>query len=299
MEEAEIKKFNNFFNSIPKNYLIQKSNEELERNKKDFEKMKEYLDQGKCSFCGHSLNHFLDFSPCLHWLFYPKKFKPKKHFLKLYSKYSYHQIEAYLRWIANSDKAFQNINDLKEEKSDKKFIETTIKYKKFEWSFVCSYSDLKGHRNSYKGNRPHCHFQMKINDKVVIKYSSFHILFNKYDEFCFAVERGEFDKIKYVHIESAGMQSLIENVSDDDFIDNLQYTEDEENAGFRTQVLITADKGKTIPGDKIVELLERQEKTGESMAKLAKEIEGVETNVFISPGEGVPKKAKRSKKKSR
>jgi hypothetical protein len=140
-----------------------------------------------CSLCGHSIKSFLNFSPCLHWFLNPKGFKPRKSLPRLYKKYSYHQIDAYLRWLANIDKPFSNINDLKEEKSDKKFIETTIRYKNFEWSFSCAYSDLEGHKDSINGNFPHYHFQMMINGNVVIKFNQFHVPFSEYDEFCFAV----------------------------------------------------------------------------------------------------------------
>ena len=45
-------------------------------------------------------------------------------------------LNPYLRWVANScSKPIQNINDLVVDKSPKKVIEETIRYKNLEWSF--------------------------------------------------------------------------------------------------------------------------------------------------------------------
>jgi hypothetical protein len=299
MDFSKFKKFNDYFNSFPKDYLIEKNEEDLLKNEKEFKKMKKFLDENKCSYCGHSITFFLDYSPCFHWLLAPKGFKAKKHLKKLYTKYSFHQIEAYLRWLANCEKPFQNINDLVEEKSKNKFIETTIKYKNYEWSFSCSDSDFTGHKDSKDGELPHYHFQMKINNNVVIKFNSFHIPFNEHDEFCFAVKQNYFDLIKGAHIEGAGMETLISNIDNEDFIDSLKYTDDVESATFNTQVLVMADEGKAIKGEDIAKLLERQKNTGESMAKLVKSLKGVKIQVIVTPGKGVPDISKRSPRKPR
>jgi hypothetical protein len=112
-------------------------------------------------------------------------------------------------------------------------------------------------------------------------------------------KRGEFDLLKHAHIQSAGMQTFIENTDPFEVAENLTITEDIDNADFRTQILVTADKGKKISYQDIVNLLDEQKRTGESMAKLSKKLKDVNTKVFITPGDGVPQIAKRSPKKPR
>lgn len=297
-KKFKISKFNKFLNSLPFEKIKFKNEKEIKKAKKDFEKLKDGLSRGMCSFCGYSLAHFSVNKPCFHWLLKPNGFK-KKHFPILFKEKSYNQIDAYLRWVANCDKYIQNINDLKEEKSSNKFIETTIIYKNLEWSFSCSHSDLEGHKNKHKGRLPHYHFQMKVDDNVIINYAGFHIPFSDYDEFCFAVERNDFDRLKSIHTHGAGMQSLKDNLTPEELVDGLKYTEDESNAQLNTNILIMAEKGSTISGEEITKLLEEREKTGVSMAKLAYKLKNVNIQIFISPGPAVPKIASRKPRKNK
>ena len=83
----------------------------------------------------------------------------KKHFPALFEKRGFHQISTYLRWVANCEKPFANINDLAEEEKPLNIIDLTIRYKNLEWSFICSENDKNGHQEKYEGKKPHYHFQ--------------------------------------------------------------------------------------------------------------------------------------------
>lgn len=294
MDDERIQNFNKKLKEIPLKILQEKEAEQQKKNAKDFENLKSALENGNCYLCGHAISHFTTKKPCLHWLLKPKGFK-KKHFPILYGNKSFRSINTYLRWVANTDKIAQNINDLIEEKDSSKFIEETIVYRGFEWSFSCSESDRTGHANAHKGSMPHYHFQMKEDGRVFINYNAFHIPFTDYDEYSFALEAGKFDLIKNFRSFDAGMQTLLDQIANtDDFLDHLRYSENKADAALSTEFFIEADPGTTISGDEIAELLEERRRTGVSLGKLAKKLKNVTIHAIASPGTGVPEIAKRS-----
>jgi hypothetical protein len=290
ISEERIKKFNDSIVEMSIEEINDKNNIENKKAEEDFKKLKESLSEGKCHYCNNQIDYFSKQKPCLHWLLKPKRFK-KKHFPLLYNIKSFHEIEAYLRWVANIEKPFKNISNLIDEKSNSKLIEETIKYKNLEWSFSCSHGDRKGHQGKFEGSMPHYHFQMKEDGNVVINYNGFHIPFVDHDEFCFALKEGKFERLRSVHTHGAGMQELFE-LDPDTFIDNLKVSDDVDSATINTSIMISADEGTTISGDQIADLFEESKATGVSMAKLVKNIK---TQVYIEPGLGVPEIAKRNK----
>lgn len=293
--KGDYKKFNEFLNNIPIEEFKKKNEEELDKTAQDFREFKEALKKGICCYCGYPITHFSDKKPCFHWLLKPKGFKTK-HFPLLYKQKSFHQINAYLRWTANSETPIRNINDLAEERSSTKIIEETIKYKNLEWSFSCSGGCMSGdsHKDKNGNSIPHYHFQMKVNGLVIIKYGQFHIPLNDYDQFCFAVERGEFDRLKAGHIEGAGMQALFEHFTPEELLDYMKDASDKEaSAPFRIQTLVAADEGTTISGDEIADLLEEHKKTRIPIAKLIRNLKNVTATSYITPGPGIPEIAAR------
>jgi hypothetical protein len=298
MNGEQFKEFNDFLNGISEEEILAKNKEQLAKDDLDFEQLKTNLQSGRCYYCGQLIAHFSEEKPCFHWLLKPPGFK-KKHFPLLYKDLGFHQIESYCRWVANCDTPMKNINDLVEEKSSSKFIEETIRYKNIEWSFSCSFSDRVGHKDRYEGRRPHYHFQMKANDNVVINYNGFHIPFTDYDEFCFAVKQGKLDRVKAQQIHGAGMQNIFEGIEPKDLIDVMKKSDNEDEAQFDLGILITADEGTTISGEQIADLLKERERTGDSIAKLIKEVKNVSAKTIIYPGKGVPKIAARDKNRGK
>jgi hypothetical protein len=284
-------------NSMPAEEIQEQEKKQLEKTKLDFRNFCDALSQGRCHYCDQVLGHFSQWQPCYHWLLKPKGFK-KKHFPILFEVMGFRQINTYLRWVANSEHRFQNINDLECEKSEGKFIEESIAYKKFEWSFSCSYIDRVGHSNSQAANFPHYHFQMRIDGMQFINYSDFHIPFSDYDEFSFAVEEGKIDRLRAQRTFDAGMQEVFaQEIATGNIFDSLQYTKDEENAAFNTEIILIADEGTYISGEEIARLFEEREQTGVSLAKLAKKLPNVSLKTYTTAGKGVPKIAARSKRK--
>lgn len=295
--EKEIQELNKNLEKILSDELQAMANDDLVKTKKDFEQFSSDIKKGICYYCRNPITHFSVKKPCLHWLLKPKGFK-KKHFNILMEDRGFRQINTYLRWVANSETIAAKINDLKEEQSSNKFIEETITYKNLEWSFSCSENDRKGHVGTELGSNPHYHFQMKVNGHVIINYNAFHLPFTDYDEFSFAVEAGKINNIVSAKTYSAGMQDIVNLFSEHDFDHGiLQYTEDEANAAFHTDIMIMAEPGKTISGDHIADLLEERKQTGQSFVKLAKKLENVSITSIVSPAEAVPEIAKRSGRK--
>ena len=292
---GDYKKFNQYLNDIPLEELRTVSEAEAAQAEKDFNELKEALSRGMCSYCGHSLSHFSIKKPCFHWLLKPQGFK-KKHFSLLYQKESFHQINAYLRWIANCEAPLRNINDLVQEKTSSKIIEETIRYKNFEWSFSCSHGDMQGHPNAHKGNMPHYHFQMTVDSKVIINYGGFHIPFDEYDNFCFAVKRGEFERLETGHVQSAGMQTMFDNLTPEELLDLMKKSpdDDESKQQFHISTVVTADEGTKISGDDLADLMEEHNTTGVPLAKLMRKLKNVKAQSFISAGPGVPDIAARN-----
>lgn len=298
MNEERNKRFNEMLNSLSQEEFDLIALKQTEKDENDFRKLSEALKIGKCSFCGYSISHFSESKPCFHWLLKPKGFK-KRHFPLLYEGKGFHQIEAYLRWVANTETPLININDLVDEQDGGKVIQLTIKYKNPEWSFSCSESDFKGHQDSQKGAMPHYHFQMKIDGWVMINYSGFHIPFNDYDDWSFAVKRGDFDRLKAGHIHGASIQDMFDRISAEELLDNMVRVEDENTAAFNMQTIITDDEGTTISGDDLADLFEESKRTGVPVAKLIHRLKNVRGTTFITPGPAVPEMAKRTPHKKR
>lgn len=140
---------------------------------------------------------------------------------------------------------------------------------------------------------------MKIDGNVVIKYNDFHIPFNQYDDFCFAVEAGSFNRLRAGHIQSAGMQTLFDTVPTEDLLDMIRQTDDVENAGLRVITALHSTNGEPIDMAAIAAMMDEQDITGEPLSKLARKMQNVERETFISAGEGIPDIAKRTPHKPR
>ncbi len=297
-QDERIKKFNDHLNSLPIEQLYAEGNKQHKKNEEDFQKLKTALAEDRCNYCGNPLSHFSEKKPCFHWLLKPNGFK-KRHFPLLYKQKSFHQLEAYLRWVANCDRPMKNINDLVDEKSSSKFIEETICYKNIEWSFSCSHEDRVGHKDRHEGQIPHYHFQMKVDGNVVINYNGFHIPFADYDEFFFTVKAGKFDRLRARNVQGAGMQDMFDRMSPEEIVDNMEHAEDVGGAELNVDTIIQADEGTTISGDDIADMIEERKRTRVPMAKLVQGLKNVKVQTVISPGPGVPEIAARKRSRGK
>lgn len=269
---------------------------EQERTKKEHSEFISSHNRGECYLCSLPYDQYEVQKPCIHWVFRPSNIEKDKIALAI-KKFGYFKLEAFLRWIANTECYGSKINDLREEGDSSKVIETTIIYKNFEWSFSCGKGDFEGHKNGLEGTSPHFHLQMKIDQKRFISFNDYHFPFDSYDFFIFRVKRGDEPGIRYEENYGMGMSGLLNTMADNN-LRGMKIAPNEETAQFRIQTLIVAKPGFKISGDEVSDLMEESKRTGTPMSKLLHCLKGVKVTTIVEPGSGVPEKKSRSKRKT-
>ena len=274
--------------------MNRKNDEEHQRQSAAF---KAGYENGICYLCDKPFKTISKNDPCLHWLLRQCKFK-KKDFPKIYKKYGYGNIAAFTRWCANQERLHSNINDLEEEKSDRKILSYTVRWKNIEWTFDCSKNDFSGHSGT-SIDFPHYHFQMRIDGRQFINFNDFHVPFTDQDVFVLktSLEQGDWFKQDFGAIGS-GMQDAI-SVDPELALEHMSNA-NEEDATYHLSTMIEAID-KPIPGELIDEIRQESNETGRSMTLIAKEklkdIAIIRT--VISPADSVPDIASRTEHKRR
>lgn len=261
-------------------------------------RFKEHYQRDECYLCGKHFKTISKKNPCLHWLLRRCKFKSKD-FSKIYQKFDYFQISSFLRWVANAERFQGNINDLLEEKDERKLFQATIKWKNIEWTFDCARNDYSGHKGR-KSNLPHYHFQMRIDGKQFINYNQHHILFSEKDLFNFDLLHKKPELIYHTYGEGgSGMQDAVE-VDPRDIVKHTVTSESEEDATYHLQTMIMA-KDNPIKGEDLQAIIEESRNTGRTLASLVDEHFGESTEIktIISPVDTIPDIAKRTERKRR
>lgn len=252
--------------------------------------------RGHCYLCDNPFDSKRNEEPCLHWLLGRAKAK-KKQFPKIFEKFDYHNVAAFLRWCANEEKFLKNINDLAEEKTERKVISYTIKWKNIDWTFDCSENDLKGHAGSHM-DYPHFHFQMRIDGRQFINFNEFHFAFSDRDLFTLSLRDKPWFHQSFGPAGS-GMQDAV-SVDLNDVLEHTEPSRDEEDAQYHISTFI--DAGDTpISGDEIYEIAQEAKRTKKTFAFVAQErLKGrVKIQTIVSPAEDIPDIAVRTEHKPR
>ncbi|MGP9672248.1 hypothetical protein ACT3S9_13740 [Pseudoalteromonas sp. AOP31-A2-14] len=251
-----------------------------------------------CYLCNKPFKTISKSNPCLHWLLRQCKFK-KKDFPKVYEKYGYGNIAAYIRWCANQDRFLSNINDLEGEKSDRKVLSYTVKWKNVEWTFDCSKNDFQGHQGT-SIDYPHYHFQMRIDGRQFINFNDFHVPFTDHDLFILknSMEQGDWFKQNFGAIGS-GMQDAV-SVELEDILEHTIRSDNEDEATYHFSTMIDASENP-ISGEEIYEIQKEAERTGKSFAFVAQKRlkERAKVQTVISPADSIPDIASRTEHKRR
>lgn len=253
--------------------------------------------QDTCYLCKQPFKTMSRNNPCLHWLLRQCKFK-KKDFPEIYKKYGYGSIAAFIRWCANQERFLSNINDLEDEKSDRKILSYTVKWKNIEWTFDCSKKDFEGHAGMHI-DYPHYHFQMRIDGKPFINFNDFHPPFHDHDLFVLksSMEQSELFKHDFGAIGS-GMQDAMSFESDDILEHTSRSDEDEATYLFSTMIDATDNP---ISGEELYQIQLEAERTGKSLTFLLQKRlnKRVKVQTFISPADSIPNIASRTEHKRR
>jgi len=292
-----------FMDSITPEKAEAMKREQIETSEKLHREFVEALEKGYCSICGGQIELFEIHKPCMHWFTYPSGIKKKKHFYQLLRKpLSYYGLDAYFRWLANSEVLFGNINDLKEDLSTTSYAETTIRYKNIEWAFSLGNTDLEGHQGAQVGQDPHYHIQMTVDGRPFIGFNDFHIRFTDSDLFTMEMIRQGGGRFHYEAYKGHGI-GLIESGTDIELLDDhMILADDLDSAPFHRQTIIEAGEDGLISGDLVREAVLESQRTKEPIGKvlqrmLATAQPNASVRTIIAPGPGVPAMSKRSGKK--
>lgn len=269
-----------------------------EEHQRQADAFKAGYEKGICYLCNKPFKTISKENPCLHWLLRQCKFK-KKDFPKLFQKYGYGNIAAFVRWCANQEKLLSNINDLNDEKPERKILSYTVKWKNIEWTFDCSKSDFEGHQGT-SIDYPHYHFQMRIDGRQFINFNDFHLPFTEHDLFVLknSMEQSDWFKQDFGTIGS-GMQDAV-NVGLDEILEHTTRSEDENDAVYHFSTMIDA-RDSPLSGEEIYEMQQEAERTGKSLAYVAQKRlkDRAEVQTVVSPAESIPDIASRKEHKRR
>lgn len=250
--------------------------------------------EGRCSLCGGDLDSFEPEKECYHWFLKPGGLR-KKNFKKYLKKpIGLFRLDSYFKWMANLDAPIRNVNDLTDVNSSK-IIEYTARYKDIEWSVSLSKSDRDGHTNAKYGSFPHFHLQMRVKDKIFIKFNDFHVPLTNED--LWTLEALETAPEKIIHETSRGAGlSVLESGENLDIIDEFSLrTENEAEAAFNVESFIMMPEGETMSGDDLADLFKESHNTKKPLRHLLREAypeASIESH--FSPGPGAVEKKVRN-----
>jgi len=298
MNPYKDKDLRKFIESIPQEEVDRQTRLQAENNALVYKEFTDGLKIGKCFLCGGQMDCFEEERPCFHWFTYPTGIKKKYFENYLRNPIGFFQLDSYFRWLANTEKPIANINDLKDETSSTSYLETTYKYKNIEWAFSIGHTDKEGHLNAQVGSIPHYHIQMKVGDRIFLKFNDFHIPFSDGDLFTITILDQAPDKVKLGHSYGHGA-GILEDEENIDLIDDaMTITDDIENAPFNRQTLIQAPEGQTISGEIIQQAIDESKRTKKPIVKILQRLlSDAKITTILTPGDGVPKMTKRSGKK--
>ena len=293
--EYDTEQIKKVFESMSPDEVKEMNRLQDEEHQKQAEAFKIGYKNNTCYICGKSFKTISKNNPCVHWLLRQCKFKTKD-FPKVYEKFSYQNIASFIRWCANQERLLSNINDLDEEKSDRKIISYTVKWKNIEWTFDCTRNDFNGHKGT-RSDFPHYHFQMRIDGKKFINFNDFHVPFSEHDIFTLRLQQEQSDWFKHgFGAIGSGMQEAV-SVDPELLLEHMSNA-DEDDATYHISTIIEA-VDKPIPGELIDEIRKESLKTGKSMTYLAKQkLEGIATvKSVITPADSLPDIAARTEHK--
>lgn len=265
--------------------------ENMEENRKDYEAFKKDLEQGICWLCKKEFTYCDLRYPCQHWLLLPDKLR-KKHLKNLFAKYTYDQLEGFLRWYVNAHAHGRHINDLREEHDKNIARGITIKFNGIEWAMQFGKNCIEGKHGSVG---PHYHMQIRKDGNIFHSFSDNHIKLSDYELWKLNIDLGKDPMIKRIDSVGAGIQDILDNFDKEELLARMKPTLENEEAQFHIQSLVVAEKGHTISGDEIADLIEESKRTGKPMHQLLKKLSNAKTTVIVTPGPAIPPAAKREK----
>lgn len=173
-----------FLKKIPESERLRIQKENQGEAEKLYNEFTEAFSKGMCDSCGKPNSTFSKESPCFHWVLRPSKSK-KEHIEKVLKAKGYFRCAACVRWVANFDSHFKNINNLSEEGNVEALFHWLLNTSISNGHLWCARNDFAGHSNQL----PHFHFEMRLDKMPFIKFNDCHIPFT--DEDLFYIQSNE------------------------------------------------------------------------------------------------------------
>jgi hypothetical protein len=293
---AEGLEYAKFLETLTPDEIAQGNEISYRETEAEYKRFAESFGRNICYLCTRPLASFSKKSPCIHWLLKPKGFK-KNDLPAIAEKYGFFQIQSFLRWVANQGAFAKNINDLLEEGSSNKLFEVTIKYKNLEWAFSCTEADYLGHATSQHSKYSHYHFQMRLDNRPFINYSDFHVKFNHMDIINIEAMRARPESIMQRFSFGEGMSDILNDEMVEHIVNTTTPADDEDDAPYKIDSIVTAEEGKTISGEDINAIIQEAKAKGVTIASLLHKLPNASTKVIVTPGPGVVEQAPRTKRK--
>jgi hypothetical protein len=221
----------------------------------------------------------------------------KKDLPSIAERYGLHQIQSFLRWVANQAGMAKNINDLAGEGTGSKIVEVTIRYENLEWAMSCSQSDFLGHEATKNAKHPHYHFQMRIDGRQFINYNDFHLPLSEMDIVNIEAIKIAPEKIKPKFHFGEGMQDILTDETVETIVNTSMEGDPTEDASFKLETIAIAEDGKTISGDDLYDIIQEAKAKGITVASLMHKLANARSRTIVSPGPGVVEQAPRSGRK--
>lgn len=290
------KSYESFLNNLSEEQIVEINERQHQEHLRQVKAFKEGYTKQNCYLCGKDFKTISKDQPCLHWLLRICKFK-KNDFKLLYGKFGYHNIAAFLRWCANEEKLLSNINDLESERSSRKILSSTIKWKNIEWTFDCSENDAIGHKGKHI-EYPHYHFQMRIDGRPFINFNEFHVPFSKEDLEILKL-RDNSRVVQNFGVAGSGMQDAL-SVDPDKVIELASPSENEEDATYHFSTIVDMSDNP-ISGEELYEIQMEAKKSGKSFTYMLNKRLGDRAKIqtVISPADSIPDIAIRTEHKPR
>ena len=179
-----------------------------------------------------------------------------------------------------------------------KIIEYTIRYKNIEWSVSIGKTDRQGHPDTKNANMPHFHIQMKVDNKIFIRFNDFHIPFSNEDIFTLRSMEEAPDKVVWRNTFGEGMSILEDDEAFDQLDKLMTRTDDPENATFNTGTLVQMPEGETMDGETLSKAFKESKETRIPVRHILKKyFPQASFMTEITPGDSVPEISKRSPRK--
>lgn len=290
------KSFESWLNNLTQEEVEEINKKQHDEHLRQVDAFKEGYKKQNCYLCGKDFKTISKDQPCLHWLLRICKFK-KNDFKLIYTKFGYHNIAAFLRWCANEEKLLSNINDLDSEKSSRKILSSTIKWKNIEWTFDCSENDITGHKGSHI-EYPHYHFQMRIDGRPFINFNEYHVPFSDQDLEILKLKDNS-RVIQNFGAAGSGMQDAV-SVDPEKVIELCTPAQDMEDATYHFSTIVEMTENP-LTGEELYQIQLEAQASGKSLTyMLNKKLQGrAKIQTVITPSESIPDIASRTEHKRR